>query len=276
MESPILDANILLCAALDKSREWLIAHSDYRLGSNELRRFNSYIQERAARKPIAYIIGRKSFYGLEFKVTPATLIPRPETELLVELGFAFLLKRSNYPVRVADVGTGSGCIAITLTRLLQDSGVKAVLYASDTSPDALEIAKQNAVCHGVSDSIEFLQCNLLSCFEKKKNPLFDLILSNPPYISSKDILRLKPEVKSFEPHDALDGGADGLKVIKRLLPQVAARLQWDGRVLLEIGSGQMDSVADLADLAGLKLLKAHFDLAGIMRVLEFSHAAGRK
>ena len=262
-----LDAEVLLAHCLQVERTHLLAHPEQTLTSGQLACFRVLAQRRAGREPLAYLTGRRWFYGLEFAVTPAVLIPRPETELLVELALDWLsqYQSAGYrPVgyRVLDVGTGSGAIAVSIAA---NTTPDVEILASDVSPESLRIAKQNARKHGVEERIAFLHGDLL-------DPLPDpvhLILSNPPYIASDILPTLMPEVQDHEPQMALDGGPDGLRIIERLLAQAPAHLSPGGAIFLEIGYDQGEAASVLARRYFPKAaVRVHPDLAGLDRVVE--------
>lgn len=218
--------------------------------------FESLIIRRASREPFAYIVGHQEFWQLDFVVTPAVLIPRPETEVIIEASLARL--DAGAPLRIADVGTGSGCLAIALAR----ERPAARLIATDISDQALAVARQNAVRHGVDRRIEFRHADLLDGVTGS----FDAIVSNPPYVREDDRADIQQEVR-FEPARALFAGADGLDVIRRLLPSAAACLAPGGPLMFEIGFGQADPVAELiSTTAGLRMCEIKGDLQGIPRV----------
>ena len=260
LDTPDLDAQLLLAGALDIERVRLLAHSDQRLSCEQARRFEALLNRRAAGEPMAYIMGRKWFYDLELLVTPAVLIPRPETELLLEE--ALRLMAGATEATVADIGTGSGALAVSCARRLPGSQV----YACDSSVDALEVARKNAELHGTS--ISFLRGDLA-------DPLLehgvqaDLLMANLPYIRTAELRTLA--VSRFEPKLALDGGPDGLRQIRRLLPQIP-RVCCDGAwVLLEIGADQGDAVRQLAqETLGLACAVLP-DYAGHDRIVRFQY-----
>ncbi|MHB8918822.1 MAG: peptide chain release factor N(5)-glutamine methyltransferase [Desulfocucumaceae bacterium] len=226
------DAEVLLgiCAGRDRT-------ALYRDGLDELLAeqegvFRELLERRASGEPLAYITGVKEFMGLEFRVSPAVLIARPETELLVEKSLEFL-KPLPAPV-VVDVGTGSGAIAVSLAAFLK----KARVCAVDISTEALAVAARNAARHGVAARVEFLQGDLLEPLMKIKGLRADLVAANLPYVPSSEMPGLMPDVREYEPHRALDGGPDGLDHYRRLIPQARELLRDGGRLLMEIAPGQ--------------------------------------
>jgi release factor glutamine methyltransferase len=218
-------------------------------------RFESLIARRAAREPFAYIAGRQEFWGLRFDVTPAVLIPRPESELLVE-AVAEIVEPAS-AVRIADVGTGSGCLAVAIA--CERAG--ATIVATEIAEDAIAVARGNAAHHGVAHRISFCRTDLLAGL----NGPFDVVVSNPPYVREVDRLALQPEVR-WEPPSALFAGADGLNVIRRLLPQATERLKPGGTLMFEIGFGQADAVAGLISATpGITMVELRGDLQHIPR-----------
>jgi release factor glutamine methyltransferase len=217
--------------------------------------FDLLVARRAAREPAAYILGRREFWHLDFEVTPDTLIPRPDTELIVE---ETLSRCPSGVTRLADVCTGSGCLAVSLARALP----RARIVATDLSAAALAVAARNAATHGVTDRLTFTQADLLEGIDGP----FDVVVSNPPYVASADVDAAQPEVRDYEPRLALDGGVDGLDLVRRLVPQVAARLTPGGWCLIEFGFGQADGVrAVIAAEPRLVLDTIRHDYAGIPR-----------
>ncbi len=257
-ETPGLDAEVLLAYTLGRERSWLFMYPHYVLQPDELARFNELLSRRERREPVAYLVGHKEFFGLEFLVNRHVLIPRPETELLVETVLA--LYPANASLEIVDVGTGSGCIAVTLAKYLP----RSVVVAGDTSAEALALARQNAVHHQVAGRVAFFLGNLLQPID---HPV-DVIVSNPPYVSRLELSQTAPEVQLYEPRLALDGGGDGLAIIRQLLSQVDKKLKPGGALLLEIGSNQGLPVHQLARRyfvnAEVELKK---DLAGLDRLL---------
>ncbi|MBM4466146.1 MAG: peptide chain release factor N(5)-glutamine methyltransferase [Chloroflexi bacterium] len=236
LDSPRLDAEILLAHALGMTITQLHAHPQSQLSSAALAFYLQLIERRARHEPVAYIVGQKEFYGLDFFVDNRVLIPRPETELLVELSVEMAQARS---LRlIADVGTGCGAIAVSLAVHLP----QALVYATDASPAALEVAVCNCRRHGVEDRVRLLHGHLL---EPLPEPV-DLIVANLPYVSQAEWAQLPPEISRYEPREALNGGRDGLDHIRRLLAQAGRYLKPGGVVLLEIGATQGPAVVALA------------------------------
>jgi release factor glutamine methyltransferase len=230
------DAELLLLHTLQIPRSHLLAHPESTLTEAQLQTYEAAITRRLAREPIQYITGTQDFYGLTLQVTPAVLIPRPETELLVEAVLQHLPKHQ--PLRIADIGTGSGAIAIAIAHHLPQATVTAL----DISPEALAIARRNAETHHVSDLIRFLQSDLLTA---TPGETFDAILSNPPYVPTVDHPTLHPQVRDYEPSTALFAGADGLEIYRRLIPAAYTALVPNGLLALEFGHGQRDALQRL-------------------------------
>jgi release factor glutamine methyltransferase len=272
-ETPRLDAELLLGHSVGVGRTGVLAHPEAPVGADAARRFRADIERRATGEPVAYLRGLKEFYGLAFQADSRALIPRPETERLVDLardevmGRLVSVGRSSEasPLRVADVGTGGGTIVVALVVSLRGlAALEAVeLVAVDISPDALELARENAVAHAVADRIAFVEADVLPAETGK----FDLILANLPYVRH-DAMAGLPRAASFEPSLALDGGADGLEVIERLLDRLPGALVADGVALLEIGADQGDAiVARVADRLPGWRCSVELDLAGFPRVV---------
>jgi release factor glutamine methyltransferase len=240
IESPKIDAQVLLAHVLGCKKVDLLVNFDQQPPEADRNRFKELIQRRIAGWPVAYLVGTRDFYLLTFEVTPAVLIPRPETETLVAEALAFL--KPKVAPAVLDVGTGSGCIGVSVAHQKKDSHVTAI----DVSPDALEVAKRNAAKAGVADRVTFLQGDLFAPLPA--GATFDLIASNPPYIAAAEFAGLQAEVRDHEPRAALDGGADGLAFYRRIAAAVGPFLKPGGKLLLEIGSTQDEAVRGL--LAG--------------------------
>jgi release factor glutamine methyltransferase len=253
-----LDAETLLLSTLGRSKAWLTAHSDEWISRTEADGYRELIRRRVAGEPVQYILRRAEFYGLAFEVNPDVLIPRPETEHLVEKAIE-LAGRFIRP-RIADVGTGAGAIAIALAHKMPDSIVTAI----DISRDALDIAKQNAARNQVAHRIRFLEGDLLSPVAGSQ---FEIIVSNPPYVPEADRASLAVEVRDYEPEQALFAGPDGLATYRRLIPQAIDALAPGGFVVLEIGYGQRTSVMPLLRGANFHQIESMDDLQGIPRVV---------
>ena len=234
ISSSKLDAEILLSRVLNKSKESLLTKLDQKIDLKNIEKFNKLISRRLFDEPIAYILKEKEFWSKTFEVNSDTLIPRPETELLVEkLVNIFRNKRIN----ILDVGTGSGCIIISLLSSLKNSNGIGI----DISKNAILTAKKNALKYKLCKRVKFLNKSFNNIFSKK----FDLIVSNPPYIDSKDIKNLSDDIKKYEPRIALDGGNDGLDVIKKVIYKSKHILKVNGMLALEIGNGQIKKVSKI-------------------------------
>lgn len=254
-----LEARLLLEFVLGQSRTWLYQHLESDLSPVHLTRLNQLVEARLAGEPLAYILGKREFYGRSFLVDHRVLVPRPETEDLVESALAFLRTAGPTRPRIVDVGTGSGAIAVTIAAEIPEARVIAV----DRSADALAVARANAEKHGVSDRVCFVQGDLLGGLAGP----FDLILANLPYIPTEEIARLQPEVRR-EPRGALDGGADGLDLYRLLFTQARGRLAPNGALFGEIAFDQGASAARLARqaLPG-RTVTVEQDLAGQDRLI---------
>jgi release factor glutamine methyltransferase len=258
IEWPHLEAEILLAHSLKIPRIQLYVQFERVLTPDELAEYKKLLLRRTKREPIAYITGKQPFMSLDFEVNPSVLIPRPETEKLVEITIDLAKKLEN--PAIADIGTGSGAIAVSLAKYIPSAKVRA----TDSSKEAIEAAKSNAEKHGVQDRCEFFVGDLL-------NPLkgeFDIIVSNPPYIKTGEIDSLQPEISKFEPRYALDGGDDGLNYYRKIVEEVAAYLKGNGSLVLEVGAGQAKTVNELIGKTGKfaapEIIK---DLSGIERVV---------
>ena len=232
-----LEAEVLIRHALRCDRAQFYASLNERIGAEQIQHIEDLVERRIGREPLAYITGQREFYGLDFLVSPNVLIPRQETELLVEAALAFAREHSSDGIAVADIGTGSGAIAIAIGVNLPDSRV----YAADCSADALEVANCNRQRHGVADRVSLHRGDLLAPIAQ----CVDLIVSNPPYIANHLMPGLPPEVLR-EPQLALDGGDQGLEVIRRLLEQAPPKLKAGGRLVLEISPEQLEHVCAMA------------------------------
>jgi release factor glutamine methyltransferase len=271
-ETPRLDAEVLLANVLGIDRTGVIAHSEAPVGDGAAARFAEAIVRREAGEPVAYVREVKEFMGLAFAADPRALIPRPETERLVELAEQEIGGRlvsgprpeDAPPIRIVDVGTGAGTVAVALAVRLRARGMldEVTILATDDAPDALDLARENAVGHAVADRIVFRDADLIPGDERD----FDLVLANLPYVRTDAIDDL-PVAASFEPRHALDGGPDGLDVIRRLLEILPEVLAQHGVALLEIGADQEDGIiAEVAGIPGRWSCVVERDLAGLPRV----------
>ena len=247
------DAQLLLLNVLQRDGAWLLAHPEATLNDEQARRYDDWLTRRERREPVQYIVGEQEFYGLALKVTPDVLIPRPETEHLVEAAIARV--PHDQPVRICDVGTGSGAIAVALARHLPLAEITAV----DNSPDALAVARENAQRHGVAAHMRLLTSDLLGAVRGER---FEMIVSNPPYVATTELL--ETQVRLYEPQQALYAGPTGLEVYRRLIPAAKQALVDHGWLLLEIGYGQRDALSAL--LVGWDAVEFLNDLQSIPRV----------
>ena len=263
LDSPRLDAEVLLSHVLKKERIYLYVHFDEPLETAELSSYRELIKKRLSHEPIAYIIGEREFMGLTFKVTPDTLVPRPDTEILVEAAMGRLKKQvpeKGENLCIADIGTGTGAIILSLLKFLPAANGMAV----DISPEAIAVAEENAAEFALTDRVKFFCGDLLTPLEGQR---FNAIISNPPYIPTSEMNSLMPEVRSFEPRLALDGGADGLDFYRRLLAESTAFLMPKGFLAVEIGLGQAPIIISLvAENKAWGKTEIVKDLAGIERV----------
>jgi len=270
IESACLDAEVLLGHALDKEKADIYLGMESTLNDIDEEIFRELLTRRAKGEPVAYITGHKEFWSLDFVVTPDVLIPRPETELVVELTLEVaIMATTKAPLKILDIGTGSGVIAIALAKELP----AAEIWAVDVSAAALNIAEINAQRHGVAERIKLLDGDLFDPFTELGHR-FDVIVSNPPYVLSKEIANLGREVRDWEPKMALDGGPDGLDCYRQIIGGAHTYLAPEGRVLLEIGEDQGTAVAGLFVPAGRFEAATIFqDYAGKDRVIGASKIA---
>ena len=269
VSSNALAAELLLMHALGRDRTWMYANPEAALDDATAQKFFELTSRRAAGTPTQYLTGKQEFWGLEFEVTPAVLIPRPETEHVVEVALERLgAERVREHLRVADVGTGSGCIAVALAKELPQAGI----LATDISAEALAVARRNAARHGVAERVKFVECHLLDGVKAEARP-FELIVSNPPYVARTEQEQLPREVREHEPHPALFAGPRGAEIYEALIAQAAKRLRRGGLVVIEIGYGALDRVRPiLSDSPAWKNLRVTNDLAGIPRVISAERA----
>lgn len=282
--SSTLAAELLLMHAIGRDRTWLYTNSEAMLDLAASEKYFALVARRAAGEPTQYLTGKQEFWGLEFEVTPAVLIPRPETEHIIEVALERLGPRGikidmvtgapSPRLRIADVGTGSGCLAVALAHELPH----AEIFATDISAAALEVARRNAARRGVSDRIHFIETNLLEAVIHESQVtgheprLFDLIVSNPPYVARNEAATLPREVRDHEPHAALFGGPTGVEIYSRLIEQAGSLLREGGVLVLELGHNAADEVRRMFHVQpGWVNVSITNDLAGIPRVLAAEH-----
>lgn len=259
-DSPRLDAELLLASSLGITRSQLHVHWQDRLTSAVASTFNLYIQRRKRREPLAYILNERAFYDLVLEVSPAILIPRPETELLVEEAIRWCQRYGHRDLWAADVGTGSGALAIALARHIPALQVCAI----DQSDAALAMAERNVLHYSLQDRVHLIVGNLFEGVQRR----FDLIVANLPYIPHDRLVELAPEVTQYEPIQALDGGECGLEIIGRMCQQAPAHLERPGLLLLEIDQGQGQTVSDLLiSMLPSAKVQVLLDYAGLERVV---------
>jgi release factor glutamine methyltransferase len=282
VSSYMLAAELLLLHVVGRDRTWLYAHPEEVLSNDTAQRYFELISRRASGVPVQHLTGQQEFWGLEFEVTPNVLIPRPETEHLIEVALDRLALREIHAGRkqtlsgeglvVADIGTGSGCIAVALAKELPE----AKFLATDISGTALEVARRNAERHGVADRIQFVEACLLGTVAgqaqqaaplQKGHVTFDLIVSNPPYVGRNEKDTLEREVRDYEPELALYGGEEGYEIYAELIAQAAQYLKPSGLLVLELGHNSLDAVRPLLDLPDWDSVAVTNDLAGIPRVI---------
>jgi release factor glutamine methyltransferase len=256
--SPRLNAEILLMHTLACDRAYLYAHPERELNEDELSRYDEVLSQRSHGIPSQYITGHQEFWGLDFIVAPGVLIPRPETEHLVEAVLEIVRRNGLKQPRIVDVGTGSGCVPIALAHELPD----ADLYATDVSPDALEIAHANTSRLQVQNRIHYRDTDLLNGLPDEH---FDIVASNPPYVGENEHDKVQLEVRKFEPHVAVFGGAEGMDIFRRLIPQAWRVLRPGGWLAMEIGYSQEAKI--LALLSDWTEVRSIPDLQGIPRVV---------
>lgn len=256
---PRREAFSLLAFALEKDKTFLVAHDDYKLSEAEEIRFREFLRRRARREPLQYIRGSQEFYGLDFIVTPDVLIPRPETELLVENAIQILKDIKN--PRFCEVGSGSGCISVSILHTIKS----ATAVGLEISDAALKISELNARKNGAADRLEL---KISDIFENLGGEKFDLIVSNPPYISCAEIKTLQAEVRLFEPLKALTDGADGFSIIEKIVSAAPSFLRGGGWLLMEIGYNQAQKVSAMFDQTIWQAPEFLPDLQGISRVVK--------
>ena len=261
-DSSRLDAEVLLAEAIQCKRIELYTRFAEVPPAEPLQKFRAWVKRRAAGEPVAYLVGHKEFYSLKFQVTPATLIPRPETEHLIVAALE-VCKDGEEPIRIIDVGTGSGCIAVTMAKHLEK---QYVIAATDISLEALAVARENAQAHEVDSRIRFYEGDLLDALPEGSKPV-DLIVSNPPYIGRCEIDTVEATVKDFEPESALFAGEQGTEIIERLIPQAEKMLLPGGHLILEASPATMDRCEELVNQSALDFVQIINDYAGLKRIL---------
>lgn len=254
LENARREAEWMLCSVTGLDRVGLYLNFDKPLNEDELTAYRAMVARRAKREPLQYLLGSQEFDGLDFVVSPAVLIPRHDTETLIETAFTI----APYAKTILDIGTGSGCIAVSIAKRLAEASVTAI----DISPEALVVARNNAGLNNVA--VEFLQGSFFAPVEGRS---FDLILSNPPYITTADLVTLQPEVRDHEPKLALNGGTDGLDAYRSIAGAAARYLNKGGWLMLEVGAGQAEDVSELLASAGLGDIFFKHDNAAIQRVV---------
>jgi release factor glutamine methyltransferase len=261
IDNPGLDARVLVAHVLKLDRAQLLSRSKDPITSDERQAVDAIISRRAAHEPVSRILGSKEFWSLDFSINEATLVPRPESETLVEMALAALPDKFK-PSRILDLGTGSGCLLLALLHELP----KATGLGIDKAERAVEQARENADALDLTERARFRENDWVSGIDER----FDLIVSNPPYIAAGEIAALMPEVRDHDPHLALVGGADGLDVYRFLLPRLPALLNPDGIAIVEIGEGQARAVQDLFRAAGFGDVATQRDLSGTERCIAAS------
>jgi release factor glutamine methyltransferase len=280
--SAAFSAELLLLHVLRRDRTWLYAHPEHAVAASEAAAYERLLQQRTAGVPTQHLTGRQEFWGLDFEVTPDVLIPRPETEHVIEVALARLGSKCSEPLQVAEIGTGSGCLAVALARELP----LAQIIATDISAAALAVARRNASRHG-EQRIEFKHCDLLECCLPQTSssdtrpagvsssyaPRFDLVVSNPPYIGRNEAAQLAREVREHEPAAALFGGEQGFELYPALIDQASRVLRSGGILVLELGHNSVTHVSPLLlGNSGWNNVAVTMDLAGIPRVIAANRA----
>lgn len=257
----VLDAQTLLAEALGKDRTYLIVNFNQQLDDDLLSTYQLLIERRTTGEPLQYITGHQEFFGLEFEVTPDVLIPRPETEIIIEETIRLVQHDNIAEPVIVDVGTGSGCIAVTLAREIEDARV----IACDISKAALQVARRNVARHQLEDRVQFIESDLLAAFDEEGFANF--IISNPPYVAANELPALQREVRDWEPHLALTDDGDGLSFYRRLLQDAPTRLKPGGYLICEMGYTQSEAVLAMIDPAAWEEPRLLDDLQGIPRTV---------
>ena len=259
ISQPHRESASLLAFTLEKDKTFVIAHPEYELSGEEEKRFQKFLLRRAKHEPFQYITGKQEFYGLDFTVTKDVLIPRPETELIVENAIEILRGKKN--AKFCEIGIGSGCISVSILREVKTA--KAI--GSDISEKALEIARKNAEAHKVSDRVEL---KISDVFEVLRGEKFDLIVSNPPYVPSEDVETLQAEVRNFEPLLSLTDGKDGFSIIEKMIDDAPKFLKENGFLLMEIGFNQAAKVREMFSPEIWRRIDILPDLQGVPRMIK--------
>lgn len=257
-----LDARLLLAQVLGVGREYLVINSECSLSSQDLLVYEQMIERRMNREPIAQILGEREFWSLNFRVTPDTLAPRPDSESIIEAVLDYVPRR-DAKLMIADFGTGTGCLLLSLLNEFPNSHGLGV----DISGAALAVAEKNAAQLGLTERAHFHQ----AAWGEGVIGRYDIIVSNPPYIPEEEIAGLAPEVAKFEPRTALSGGMDGMKAYRELMPHIKRLLAVHGIAVLEFGKGQHSEVMEIAKMYGLQPLELQSDLSGIIRCVVLAH-----
>jgi release factor glutamine methyltransferase len=264
VENPRGEARVLLSHVLGLGPEKVIGHPELEIDGDGVSKFEAALSRRVLREPMSHVLGKREFWSLNFRVTPDTLDPRPDSETVVEAVFEHISDRGRR-LRVLDLGTGTGCLLLAiLSELPNATGVGV-----DISPAALDIAKENSKTLGFDNRAEFK----LAQWDDGLDDAFDIVVSNPPYIPTTELSRLEPEVSRFEPRLALDGGTDGLLEYRALAPVIARRLHREGMAVVELGAGQSVPVSDIMNSDGLRIVDQRHDLGGVIRCLVLRHAS---
>ena len=266
VDTPRLDAEVLLAHVLGRDRGWVWAHPEFQPAADDCARFAALLARRERREPLAYLLGEREFYGRPFTVTPDVLVPRPETELLVEAVAAWAHRQR--AAVLADIGSGSGAIAVTLALELPNTHI----FAVDLSPRALDVARCNAARHGVEERVTFLAGDLLQPLRDAGISALDAIIANLPYIAEEEYAALMPEVRDYEPVLALQAGEGGLALIRRLIIEAPALLASEGLLALELGAGQAEQVRRELQQADWRDITVIEDYSGIPRHITASAA----
>ncbi|MGD8670592.1 MAG: peptide chain release factor N(5)-glutamine methyltransferase [Desulfobacterales bacterium] len=264
IDSPRATAEILLSHALAANRIDLYLHYDQPLNAAELNRFKVVVKRRIKREPVAYILGHKEFWTLDLEVSPEVLIPRPETECLVERALENLAAAPDLSRKhILELGTGSGAILLALA----SEKPRHAYWGTDISAGAIRLAQRNAICHGLAENMRFIVADWFAPFAARTD-LFDMIVSNPPYIKTEDLEQLRPEIKAFEPLVALDGSADGLRCLRHIIESAHLYLKPGGRLILEMGHDQKTPLTQIIDRCGqYEDISYYTDYSGYDRII---------